>query len=252
MWRTPDSRERSAAFGRAALTSPRAAPASPQQRTMIRPLLVVGLALAFHYWRFISLGSVALAAIVVLVTYRLFRRFLGRRWLPRTGKAVLITGCDSGFGELTALRLDSMGVRVFAGCLTQAGVDRLAKRSSSRIIAFVMDVTKDADVKQAHERVSSSLLPGEQLWALVNNAGILVQGHLEFLSLADYQRQMEVNYFGVLRVTKQFLPMLRRNRGRLVTIGSAAGLFSFPELSAYCSSKYAIEAIMDSLRVRTQ
>ncbi len=89
----------------------------------------------------------------------------------------------------------------------------------------------------------------DELHALVNNAGIAVASPLELLPLDELRRQLEVNLVGQIAVTQAFLPHLRRTRGRIVLMGSIAGLSALPFLGAYAASKHALEAIADSLRM---
>ncbi|XP_066266315.1 D-beta-hydroxybutyrate dehydrogenase, mitochondrial-like [Branchiostoma lanceolatum] len=86
------------------------------------------------------------------------------------------------------------------------------------------------------------------LYALVNNAGVWQPGEIEWVSLAAYRRVMEVNTFGNVRVTKAFLPLIRREKGRVVAVTSAVGLHATPVASAYCMTKAATEFFSDALR----
>ncbi|XP_042882082.1 D-beta-hydroxybutyrate dehydrogenase, mitochondrial-like [Penaeus japonicus] len=99
------------------------------------------------------------------------------------GRAVLITGCDSGFGLGLALHLDKLGFRVFAGCLLATGGGegsrRLRKEGSDRLHVLQLDVTSTEQIKKAVEEVKKKMLKGEQLWGLVNNAGWATYGELE-------------------------------------------------------------------------
>jgi NAD(P)-dependent dehydrogenase (short-subunit alcohol dehydrogenase family) len=107
---------------------------------------------------------------------------------------------------------------------------------------LVFDVTDPVAVGHAAVGI-------DELDALVNNAGIAVAAPLEFLPPEELARQLDVNVIGQLRVTQAFLPALRRARGRLVFVGSIAGRSALPFLGAYAASKFALEAIADSLRV---
>jgi NAD(P)-dependent dehydrogenase (short-subunit alcohol dehydrogenase family) len=92
-------------------------------------------------------------------------------------------------------------------------------------------------------------LAGRPFVGLMNNAGITVNGPLEFLPLGDLRRQLEVNLVAQLAVTQAFLPMLRDSRGRIVNTGSVSGILAAPALGPYCMSKFAFEAMSDSLRM---
>ncbi|KAI8510357.1 hypothetical protein Bbelb_112730 [Branchiostoma belcheri] len=138
------------------------------------------------------------------------------------GKAVFITGCDSGFGFKLAKRLDSLGFTVFAGCLLAdsggEGSKKLRAECSSRLSTVQIDVTDDGQVKTAVQQVKDRLPTGSKgIFALVNNAGVLQPGEIEWVSLATYRRVMEVNTFGTVRVTKAFLPLIRREKDTCVS-----------------------------------
>jgi NAD(P)-dependent dehydrogenase (short-subunit alcohol dehydrogenase family) len=87
------------------------------------------------------------------------------------------------------------------------------------------------------------------LAGLLNNAGVTVNGPLEFLPLDELRRQLEINLVGHLAMTQAFLPLLRRSRGRVVNTGSVSGVLAIPALGPYCMSKFALEAFTDSLRL---
>ncbi|KAJ8252532.1 hypothetical protein COCON_G00218440 [Conger conger] len=170
--------------------------------------------------------------------------------LPAEGKAVFITGCDSGFGKATARHLDSLGFDVIASVLDLAGPGavELQRTCSSRLTLVQMDITQPQDIQQALLTTKAKLgLRG--LWGLVNNAGVCVNiGDAELSLISNYRGCMEVNFFGTLNVTKTFLPLLRQARGRLVTISSPSGEQPFPCLAAYGASKAALGMFINTLR----
>ncbi|XP_035696827.1 retinol dehydrogenase 7-like [Branchiostoma floridae] len=166
-----------------------------------------------------------------------------------TGKTVLITGCDTGFGNLLARRLDQLGLRVFAGCLTEAGVAELRQSCSERLQPIRMDVTSSDSVQDAF-RVVREAVGSKGLHGLVNNAGIsgVFGGTAEWATLEDYQAVLNVNLLGMIDVTKTFLPLLKKSRGRVVNVASAAGRMANPLGMPYTVSKYGVEAFSDCLR----
>ncbi|MBN3281357.1 DHI2 dehydrogenase, partial [Polyodon spathula] len=170
--------------------------------------------------------------------------------LPVEGKAVFITGCDSGFGKAAALFLDSLGFQVFASVLDLegAGAQELQKTCSARLTLICMDITKPEQVQEAL-RITKAKLGVKGLWGLVNNAGVCVNfGDAELSLMSNYRGCMEVNFFGTLEVTKTFLPLLRQSQGRLVTISSPSGEQPFPCLAAYGASKAALNLFFNTLR----
>ncbi|CAH1247903.1 HSD17B6 [Branchiostoma lanceolatum] len=187
---------------------------------------------------------------VIWVTYLMLTWWLERGRISKlTDKTVLITGCDTGFGNLLAKRLDQLGLRVFAGCLTETGVAELRQSCSKRLQPIQMDVTS-SDSVQAAFRVVENALGSKGLWGLVNNAGIggVGGGSMEWANLPDYQAVLNVNLLGMIDVTKTFLPLLKRSRGRVVNVASAAGRLAMHKLAPYVVSKYGVEAFSDSLR----
>ncbi|XP_030059552.1 11-beta-hydroxysteroid dehydrogenase type 2 isoform X1 [Microcaecilia unicolor] len=173
-----------------------------------------------------------------------------RKMLPVSGKAVLITGCDSGFGQAVAYKLDSMGFQVVATVLNidGPGAKELQQMCSNRLKLIQVDLTKPKDIQKALE-LTKTQIAGRGLWGLVNNAGICVHfGDAELSLMSNYRGCMEVNFFGTLEITKAFLPLLRCSKGRIVTISSPAGDQPFPFLAAYGSSKAALTRVMDTFR----
>ena len=161
--------------------------------------------------------------------------------------AVVITGASTGIGEACALRLDKHGWRVFAGVRKEADGAALQEKSSDKLTPVMIDVTDQASVTAARETVRAAV--GEAgLAGLVNNAGISIVGPLEFLPPEDLRRQLEVNVIGQIVVTQAFLSLIRAGAGRIVNIGSIAGRMAVPFLGPYSASKFAMEALTDSLR----
>uniref|UniRef100_A0A8U8AXM7 BDH protein n=1 Tax=Geospiza parvula TaxID=87175 RepID=A0A8U8AXM7_GEOPR len=171
-------------------------------------------------------------------------------YISAEGKAVLITGCDKGFGHALAKCLHAKGFTVFAGCLLMVnGARELRNMKSDRMKVLQMDVCSDQEVAQAVDFVKRTLKePEEGLWGLVNNAGISTFGEVEFASLDNYKKVAEVNLWGTVRVTKAFLPLIRRAKGRVVNITSMLGRMASPSRSCYCVSKFGVAAFSDCLR----
>jgi len=115
------------------------------------------------------------------------------------------------------------------------------------VTAVRMDVTDPTSIARAREQVERALA-GAPLEGLVNNAGIPAAGPLELFPLDELRRVLEVNLVGVLAVTQAFLPLLKASRGRIVNMSSIAGLGALPFMGPYAASKFALEAMSDSLR----
>ncbi|MEE8346178.1 MAG: SDR family oxidoreductase [Dehalococcoidia bacterium] len=162
--------------------------------------------------------------------------------------AVVITGASTGIGEACALRVDQLGFAVFAGVRKEADGESLQQKASDRLTPVFIDVTDHASIASAADIVAGAV--GDSgLAGLVNNAGINIPGALEFFPIADLRRQLEVNVIGQIAVTQAFLPLLRKGRGRIINIGSMNGKLAAPFVGPYCASKFAMEALTDSLRV---
>uniref|UniRef100_A0A4X2M938 D-beta-hydroxybutyrate dehydrogenase, mitochondrial n=1 Tax=Vombatus ursinus TaxID=29139 RepID=A0A4X2M938_VOMUR len=170
-----------------------------------------------------------------------------------SGHAVLVTGCDSGFGLSVAKQLHSHGFQVFAGCLLKdkrdAGAEELDAMNSSRMKTVQMDVCKCAEVNRAVELIQEDLRNSEKgLWGLVNNAGVSTFGEVEFTGMETYKEVAKVNLWGTVQTTKASLPLLRRARGRIVNISSMLGRMASAARSTYCTTKFGVEAFSDCLR----
>ncbi|XP_056145784.1 retinol dehydrogenase 1 [Lampris incognitus] len=162
-------------------------------------------------------------------------------------KHVFITGCDSGFGNSLARQLDQKGFHVIAACLTEKGASHLASVSSPRLKTLLLNVTDSAGIGRAVEFVSAKV-KGRGLWGLVNNAGRSIPiGPSEWMKLEDFATVLDVNLLGLIDVTLQFLPLLKKARGRVVNVASILGRLSLTG-GGYCLSKWGVEAFSDSLR----
>jgi NAD(P)-dependent dehydrogenase (short-subunit alcohol dehydrogenase family) len=147
----------------------------------------------------------------------------------------LVTGASTGIGRACVTHLTSLGFEVLAGV-------RRPEDAPPGAEPLQLDVTSEADVAAAAERV------GARLDALVNNAGIAVSGPLEGVPVAEWRRQMEVNFLGQVAVTQALLPALINARGRVVNMSSIGGRNALPLFGPYSASKFALEAMTDSLR----
>ncbi|GBM51129.1 Estradiol 17-beta-dehydrogenase 2 [Araneus ventricosus] len=179
-------------------------------------------------------------------------------------------GCARGFGKLIAQHLDSKGFQVFASCLNpdSPGADDLKKSCSRRLQILELDVTNDESVEKAVQFVKANLgssvkkiiialhlnkyipdpLKFLELWSVINNAGIQKGFLTELTRIQDFQDTMEVNAFGQVRVTKAFLPLLRKTRGRVINMSSLAGRIALPMCGAYTMSKFASVGFSENLR----
>lgn len=166
-----------------------------------------------------------------------------------TPPTLLITGASSGIGEACALEFDRLGWRIFATVRGEADADALRQKASTNLIPLLMDVTDATSIQHAAQQVRG-MVGTSGLQGLINNAGVAIAGPLEFLPIAELRQQLEVNVIGQVAVTQAFLPMLRQStHARIINIGSVSGLIAYPLLGPYNASKFALEALTDSLRM---
>jgi NAD(P)-dependent dehydrogenase (short-subunit alcohol dehydrogenase family) len=163
-------------------------------------------------------------------------------------RVVLITGCSSGFGLLTAARLAATGHRVWATMRDPANQQALqteVRRRGGSVTVHRLDVTDEVSVVEtlaALERTEG------KLDALINNAGYGLGGPLEEITDAELREQMETNFFGAVRVTRLALPLLRRGESaRIINVSSIAGVCGVPGIGAYSASKFAMEGYFETL-----
>jgi len=165
----------------------------------------------------------------------------------------VITGVSSGIGLGVARVLCQHGWLVFGSVRQREDGERVRRELGERFMPLEFDVTDVAAVKRASDIVRERL-NRQTLHGLVNNAGVAIPGPLLHLPIEDFQRQLDVNVVGVLRVTQAFAPLLGADRtlsgrrGRVVNISSVGGRVGFPFLGAYVASKHAIEGLSESLR----
>ncbi|KAM4701134.1 retinol dehydrogenase 7-like isoform 2-T2 [Discoglossus pictus] len=186
---------------------------------------------------------VLLTALILL--YRWYRQSQILQNL--SDKYVLITGCDSGFGNLAAKQLDRRGLRVLAACMTEKGAEDLKKETSSRLQTVILDVTDSQSVRSAAKWVTN-VVGHAGLWGLINNAGLgFPMSPNEWQTKESFAKVLNVNLLGTIDVTLNLLPLIRRSRGRIVNVSSIAGRLSVVG-GGYSISKHGLEAFSDSLR----
>ena len=164
-------------------------------------------------------------------------------------KTILITGASSGFGRLTAETLSNSGHKVFAGFHS---LDGPKKQVASELNAKNIDILRlDVADQTSIDSAITQLLEksNNQLDVVVNNAGMASMGISESFTPEQLRNLFEVNVFGVQRVIRATLPVLRAKRsGLLVNVGSILGRVTIPFFGLYGASKYAVEAMTDSYR----
>ena len=171
-----------------------------------------------------------------------------------TRGVVVVTGASSGIGRATAIHLADKGFEVFAGVRKKKDADALRKEGrgrKGRLTPVTLDVTKPRSISTAAAAVRKRA--GRRgLAGLVNNAGVGVGGPVEYLPLDELRRQLEVNLIGQIAVIQEFLPLLRKAKGRIVNMTSVGGRMAHPFMSPYHASKFGLEAVTESLRMELQ
>ena len=206
-----------------------------------------------------AMGTIG-SALYNVVHYYLLRKEILPKNFPNKELAVVVTGCDTGFGKELVYSLVSRGFVVFPACLKKESFDQF--QAEPKILPVQVDVTKDEDVEALSKTVEAWLSEGDKgkkryLHAVVNNAGIMRSGLSDWLKISDFKDCMEVNFFGTVRCVKAFLPILKRQaadgsykNARIVNMVSVGGLFVGGIIcSAYEASKHALDAFTTNLRL---
>jgi NAD(P)-dependent dehydrogenase (short-subunit alcohol dehydrogenase family) len=160
------------------------------------------------------------------------------------GELIVVTGASTGMGAATARELARRGFHVLAGVRRDVDADALR---GNGIEPHILDITVESDVAAIAERVARDP-QGRALRALINNAGVAINAPVEALPIAQWRKQFEVNLFGHVAMIQALMPSLLRSSGTVVNISSIGGKVALPTYSAYAGSKFAMEALSDSLR----
>jgi len=163
------------------------------------------------------------------------------------GKAILVTGASSGLGRMIAETLASKGYRVYAGARKDKDLEAL--NAIDNIRAVRLDVTVQADIDAAVKTVRDA---NESLYAVINNAGVGLMAPLIELDDDDLDFIFNVNVYGPVRITRAFAPFLIQSKGRVVNIGSIAGVQTRTFYGPYSMSKHALEAFTDTLAIELE
>lgn len=175
-------------------------------------------------------------------------------------KAILITGCSSGFGRVTAIELAKLNWHVFATVRKTSDQEDLLTearklRCENNITPLLCDITDTEQVKLLREQVTEALHTEQdtteipRLHALMNNAGTAYAGPIELISLDDLRNQFEINVIAQVSLIQALLPMLKAAQGTIINVSSISGRIATPVTGAYNASKYALEALSDALRI---
>ena len=166
-------------------------------------------------------------------------------------KTIVITGCSSGFGHVTALHLARLGWQVFATVRKESDRQSLLDEASAqggqeRLTVLLCDITQAEQVAELARAVAETT---PRLDALLNNAGTAYAAPMELLALDDLRAQFELNVIAQVAITQALLPLLKTARGTILNVSSVSGRIATPVMGAYSASKFALEAISDAWRV---
>ncbi|HEY5928309.1 MAG TPA: SDR family oxidoreductase [Kofleriaceae bacterium] len=176
--------------------------------------------------------------------------------MSNSSKTVLITGATAGIGRMTALHLAKLGHHVIATGRKPAELAKLRVEATAELAilgkgkldTLLLDVTSLASIAAAAQEVEQ-LTNGRGLDVLVNNAGFGVLGPTSEITDSEMRRQYETNVFGLMNVTRAFLPkMMQRRNGRIINVSSMGGRMTLPYFGVYNSTKYAVESLSDAMR----
>ena len=168
-------------------------------------------------------------------------------------KKVVITGVSTGIGYSSAKILCDSGYRVFGSVRKQEDAEKITSEFGANFTPLIFDVTDSKGIQENAQIVKGELIPGEALAGLVNNAGVAMGGPINLIDTDVFRKQFEVNFFGLIEVTKTFLPMLgavknSMQQGKIINISSVSGRRAHPFVAPYTASKFAVEAFSDALR----
>ena len=167
----------------------------------------------------------------------------------KSQSVALVTGSSSGIGFETALLLARNGFNTYASMRNlekSKNITEIANREKLPLQVVQLDVKDDKSVKEAIDKIV--VAENQRIDILINNAGYGLLGALEDLSIEEIKAQFETNFFGVVRVTQEVLPFMRKqNNGIIVNISSVGGVIGIPGLSAYHSTKFALEGLSESI-----
>ena len=163
-------------------------------------------------------------------------------------KVIVITGASSGIGEASAEEFAKRGANIVLVARRKDKLEKVEKSLTKypvKILSVICDVSEKEQVKQMVEKVLETF---PQVDVLVNNAGFVIYGKVEELSIEDVESQMKTNYFGTIYCTKLFLPhFLKQNSGHIVNVASVGGSFGVPGIATYCATKFALLGFSEGL-----
>ena len=170
-------------------------------------------------------------------------------------RTILVTGVSTGIGRAIAEELLETNEYYVIGSVRKNGdASYLSKKYDKTFFEVIFDVTKKEEIESGKEEVKKILSEnGSYLSCVINNAGIALGGPVRYLDVDIFRKQFEVNFFGLIEVTKCFMNLLidsnkYKMKNKIINIGSISGKRSYPFVAPYTSSKHALEGFTDALR----
>ncbi|MBC8256860.1 MAG: SDR family oxidoreductase [Candidatus Marinimicrobia bacterium] len=168
-------------------------------------------------------------------------------------KKIVVTGVSTGIGFSTAKILCKSGYLVYGSVRKEADAQKAKEQFGENFTPLIFDVTDSKAIQENANKIQSELISGECIAGLVNNAGIALGGPVTLIDTEIFRKQFDVNFFGLIDVTKAILPLLgaykgSQCQGKIINISSVSGKRAHPFVAPYTASKFAVEAFSDSLR----
>ncbi len=169
-------------------------------------------------------------------------------------RTVLVTGVSTGIGKSITESLIQNKFHVIGSVRKEEDAIYLKKKYSKQFDTVIFDVRDEKAIKNAKDKINSILEKNNSyLCSIINNSGIALGGPVQYLDLEIFKKQFDVNFFGLISVTKIFLDLLIKSneyplKNKIINIGSISGKRSYPFVAPYTSSKFALEGFTDSLR----
>ncbi|KAF7636060.1 hypothetical protein Mgra_00004508 [Meloidogyne graminicola] len=171
--------------------------------------------------------------------------------LDLQGKVVVVIGATTGFGHQFVIKCAQKGMTVFAACNSPNGVQKVLQATSQLpgfVHAFSLDLSSTESIEKFFRQVINQIPPGNGIFSLVNNAGIIKAGADDWLNLEDYEYVLKINLFGLIQITKLFKEHIKLSKGRIIFCSSICGRLAFPYYGPYTVSKFAMEGYCDTIR----
>jgi NAD(P)-dependent dehydrogenase (short-subunit alcohol dehydrogenase family) len=192
----------------------------------------------------LSTGIIVWGVLALMLLHKMVSVMRERAQLDISGRWIVVTGCDSGFGRGVVEALVARRAMVIACCLTSEGASAALKAGAR--LAPCLDLKDELAILRTAKEVEGQC--EGRLWGLVHCAGIALPGFVDYQPISFYREVMDLNFFAPVLLTQKLITCIRNARGRVVIVSSVDGLVSLPGNAPYDASKFAVEAYADALR----